>query len=353
MGFKNMKTNFTFADISLFNSMEKNRAIKRMEQINVTVDWSRIESLLLRNYPVGKSFEGNDAYPPLLLMKCLLLQQWFKIDSDPELETQINDRISFKKFLGISFDNPAPDHSTFSRFRGRFTKDTLRMINHELLSQFAAKGFTINEGIAIDARLVQSASHPLKSDKLEEEKLKKQTPEGKLDKNGNLLKFSRDLESDWTVKNDVAHYGIKEHASVDTRYGFVLATEMTPASHHDSPYLPFCVANSYHTKEPIKKVFADKGYFGKPNREFLSLNKIEDGIMRKATTGAELTEYEKDRNKAISKVRYIVEQYFGLSHLYNKAYRARFPKLIKNALDTLFRQMAFNLFRASKILKPA
>jgi IS5 family transposase len=353
MGFKNMKTNFTFADISLFNSMEKNRAIKRMEQINVTVDWSRIESLLLRNYPVGKSFEGNDAYPPLLLMKCLLLQQWFKIDSDPELETQINDRISFKKFLGISFDNPAPDHSTFSRFRGRFTKDTLRMINHELLSQFAAKGFTINEGIAIDARLVQSASHPLKSDKLEEEKLKKQTPEGKLDKNGNLLKFSRDLESDWTVKNDVALYGIKEHASVDTRYGFVLATEMTPASHHDSPYLPFCVANSYHTKEPIKKVFADKGYFGKPNREFLSLNKIEDGIMRKATTGAELTEYEKDRNKAISKVRYIVEQYFGLSHLYNKAYRARFPKLIKNALDTLFRQMAFNLFRVSKILKPA
>ncbi len=85
MGFKNMKPNFTFADISLFNSMEKNRAIKRMEHFNATVDWSRIESLLLRNYPVGKCFEENDAYPPLLLMKCLLLQQWFKID--PERET--------------------------------------------------------------------------------------------------------------------------------------------------------------------------------------------------------------------------------------------------------------------------
>ena len=353
MGFKNMKTNFTFADISLFNSMEKNRAIKRMEQINSIVDWSRIESLLLRNYPVGKSFEGNDAYPPLLLMKCLLLQQWFKIDSDPELETQINDRISFKKFLGLSFDDSAPDHSTFSRFRGRFSKNDMHMINHELLSQFAAKGLIINEGVAIDARLVQSASHPLKSEKLEEEKLKKQTPEGKLDKNGNLLKFSRDLDSDWTVKNDVAHYGIKEHASVDVKHGFVLATEITPASHHDSPYLPLCVAGSCHTKEPIKKVFADKGYFGKPNREFLRMNNIEDGIMRKASKGTKLTEYETARNKAISKVRYIVEQYFGLSHLYNKAYRARFPKLIKNALDALFRQMAFNLSRASRILKPA
>ena len=176
MGFKQMKTNFTFADISLFASMEKNRAIKRMEQIDATVDWSRIESLLVRNYPVGKSFEGNDVYPPLILMKCLLLQQWFKIDSDPELETQINDRISFKKFLGISFDDPAPDHSTFSRFRGRFSKENMRMINHELHSQFAAKGFTINEGIAIDARLVQSAPHPLSNEILLEEKATRETP---------------------------------------------------------------------------------------------------------------------------------------------------------------------------------
>jgi hypothetical protein len=71
---------------------------------------------------------------------------------------------------------------------------------------------------------------------------------------------------------------MKEHASVDTKQGFVLATEMTPAYHHDSPYLPLCVAKSCHnlkvtrTKEPIKKVFADKGFFGKPNREFLSMN---------------------------------------------------------------------------------
>jgi len=353
MGFKNMKTNFTFADISLFNSMEKNRAIKRMEQINAIVDWSRIESLLMRNYPVGKSFEGNDAYPPLILMKCLLLQQWFKIDSDPELETQINDRISFKKFLGLSFDDPAPDHSTFSRFRGRFSKDNMRMINHELLSQFAAKGLTINEGIAIDARLVQSASHPISNKEIQEQREKRETPEGKIDKNGNNLKFSRDLDSNWVVKNNKPHYGLKEHASVDTNYGFVLATELTPSSVNDSIYLPYCVAASCHTEEPVKKVFADKGYFGKPNRDFLSMNKIEDAIMRKATKGTELTEYETERNKAISKVRYIVEQYFGLSHLHNRAYRARFPKLIKNAVDVLFRQMAFNLFRASKILKTA
>ena len=350
MGFKKMKTNLTFTDLSLFASIEKNRAIKRMEQINAIVNWSRIDNLLMKNYPVGRSAEGNEAYPPLILMKCLLLQQWFKIDSDPELETQINDRISFKKFLGLSFDDPAPDHSTFSRFRGRFSKNTMRMINHELLSQFASRGLTINEGVAIDARLVQSASHPISKEKLKEEKQKRETPAGKLNKKGNPLKFSRDLESDCTVKNDKPHFGLKEHASVDTRYGFVLATEITPASHHDSPYLPLCVAGSCHTKESIKKVYADKGYFGKPNRDFLALNKFEDGIMRKATTGTELTEYEIARNKSISKVRYIVEQYFGISHLHNNAFRARFPRLIKNAIDAMFRQMAFNLLRGIRVV---
>jgi IS5 family transposase len=353
MGYKQMVNNFSFTDLSLFNSMEHNRSIKRMEKINAIINWPRIESLLLTHYAVGKSAEGADAYPPLLLLKCFLIQQWFHIESDPELETQINDRISFKKFLGLSFDQQSPDHSTFSRFRNRLSKKAMSEINHEVLMQFTSKGLTINEGIAIDARLVQSASHPLSNEKLQEAKVKSETPEGKVDINGKALKFSRDLESDWTLKNDVAHFGLKEHASVDIKQGLVLATEITSASHHDSPYLPLCVVGSCHTKEPIKKVYADKGYFGKPNRDFLALNKIADGIMRKATTGTELTEYETERNKAISKIRYIVEQYFGLSHLYNKAYRARFPKLIKNALDALFRQMAFNLFRASRILKTA
>ena len=350
MGYKKTDSRLSFADIALFSSLDRNRAIQRMEKINKVVNWSKIEHLVVRGYAVGKSAEGGEAYHPLLLLKCLLLQQWFRIDSDPELETQINDRISFKKFLGMPMDEPSPDHCTFSRFRSRLPKETMKAINHELLSQFASRGLAINEGIAIDARLVQSASHPISEDKLREERLKRETPKGNLDTLGKPMKFSRDIDSDWTVRNQVPHFGLKEHASVDTRYGFVLATEMTPASCHDSPYLPLCVAGSLHTKHPIQKVFADKGYFGENNREFLSLNQIQDGIMRKATRGAQLTPYEKERNKAISKVRYIVEQYFGISHLYHHAHRARFTRLIKNTLDALFRQLAFNLFKGTKVL---
>jgi len=343
----------SFADIAISKSMENNRSVKMMKRINKVIKWRDIEALLLEYYNVGKSKEGADAYPPLMLLKCLLLQKWFHIQSDPELETQINDRVSFKTFLNLSFDEPSPDHSTFSRFRSRLSKEAMIHLNNVVLQELAKRGLSINEGIAVDARLVKSASKPMSNDGLKKLKDKRNTPEGKLDKNGNPLKFSRDLESDWTVKNDEPHYGLKEHASVDVNSGFVLATILTPASEHDSKYLPYLTLASCHTEEPIEKVYGDKGYYGEPNRAFLHLNEIQDGIMRKDTKTAKLTEFEIERNKKISKKRYIVEQYFGLSHMYDGAYRARFTTILKNIWDTMCRQMAFNLFRGSKLLANA
>lgn len=350
MGYKKVDKTINFAELSLLSSIENNRSVKMMERISKAVNWENIEALLKEYYHIGQSYEGADAYSPLMLLKCMLLQKWFHIPSDPELENQINDRISFKKFLGLSFDKPSPDHSTFSRFRGRLSKEAMIKLNNEILLQFAHKGLTINEGIAIDARLVKSASRPMSNEDIKKLTNKRATPEGKVDKNGKPLKFSRDIESDWTIKNDKPHYGLKEHASVDVDNGFILATTISPASVHDSNYLPYCTLASCHTRDPIKKVYADKGYYGRPNRSFLSLNGIEDGIMRKDTTTAKLTDYERERNKKLAKKRYMVEQYFGLSHLYDGAYRARFTTILKNIWDTMCRQIAFNLFRGSKLI---
>ena len=226
-------------------------------------------------------------------------------------------------------------------------------INSEILRQFENQGLSINEGIAVDARLVKSASRPVSNDQLKELREKANTPDGKVDKNGKPLKFSRDIESDWVVQKDKPHFGLKEHASVDINHGFILATTMTPASVNDTNYLSYCTIYSRHTKQPIDKVFADKGYAGKPNRDFLALNKIADGIMRKDSTTAKLTDYEINRNKQISKVRYIVEQYFGISHLHDGAKRARFTDITKNKFDGWYRQAAYNIARGLKILRVA
>ena len=168
MGYKKMDRNMTFAEVDLMTSMEHNRSLKMMEKINSIIDWSEIEAVLLKHYTVGITIEGADAYPPLILMKALLLQKWFQIhpETSSGLENQINDRISFKTFLGLSFNRPSPDHSTFSRFRGRLSKEAMSKINNSVLQQFSQKGLSINEGVAVDARLVKSASHPINNDEI-------------------------------------------------------------------------------------------------------------------------------------------------------------------------------------------
>ena len=176
MAYKNIQQQLSFADIALKEYADKNRSLLFLRQINETIDWMPVQELLLKHYTIGKAGTGEKAYPPLLLFKCLLLQKWFRIQSDPELESQINDRLSFKSFLEHSMDCPSPDHSTFSRFRARLSKKAMTCINNVLLQQFHQHGLAINAGMAIDARLVKSASRPLSKEQLEKLKEKEETP---------------------------------------------------------------------------------------------------------------------------------------------------------------------------------
>lgn len=83
------------------------------------------------------------------------------------------------------------------------------------------------------------------------------------------------------------------------------------------------------------------------------MNGIAGGIMREVLHGTELTAYEKERKKTISKVHYIFEQYFEISRPHHNAFGARFPRLITNAIDAMFRQMSFNILRGPKVITPA
>ena len=65
-----MKKNLGFADYALSSSLKHNRSLKLMEKIADSIDWTRIDAVLMNNYTVGTSGEGADAYPPLLLFKC-------------------------------------------------------------------------------------------------------------------------------------------------------------------------------------------------------------------------------------------------------------------------------------------
>ena len=345
MAFKEYDRKPTFLDMEIQRGFEQPRNRQILPEIDKIIKWEPLEKIVTENYPVGQSDSGNKAYPPLMLLKALLIQKWFGIKSDPDLESQINDRFSFKAFIGLPFSDSSPDHSIICRFRDRIGKETLERVHQELLMQFDGLGYSIESGMAVDARVIKSASRPISDKHLRELREKRKIKAQMRKKTKKAMKYQRDLDSDWTVKNKVPMFGMKEHAAVDIESGLVLSTHVSKASEHDTRYFSYIVTKSIHGKKLPSKVYADKGYCSEVNRDFLSMNGIGDGIMRKNQINASLTEMEIERNKSISKLRYKIEQYFGITHKYHGAGKARFTTLIKESWDHLCGAMAFNIKR--------
>jgi hypothetical protein len=69
----------------------------RLERLPQLIDWGPLEALVadLHAAPLGRP-----SYPPLLVVKVLLLQQWCQT-SDPAVEEALWERLSFRRFVGL------------------------------------------------------------------------------------------------------------------------------------------------------------------------------------------------------------------------------------------------------------
>jgi len=86
------------------------------------------------------------------MIKLLVLQQWYGL-SDPEIERQATDRISFRHFLG--YPEIIPDRSTAWLFRERLIKaGKVNDIWEEFQRQLDAQGLTIKRGVMQDASFI-------------------------------------------------------------------------------------------------------------------------------------------------------------------------------------------------------
>ena len=80
------------------------------------------------------------------MFNALLLQQWYGL-SDSALEEALNDRVSFRRFLGLNLDADAPDHTTLCRFRNRMA--AARLITRlfaEFNRQIEGRGLVLKQG---------------------------------------------------------------------------------------------------------------------------------------------------------------------------------------------------------------
>src|ERR1700760_943949 len=127
----------------------------RLDRIGAVAKWYRFEKLLKVLRPDGP---GRPPYDPLVMFKALLLAYLYDL-SDADLEQELNDRVSFARFIGLTLDMRRPDHTTICRFRNRLIEaGLLDKLFSEFHHQLERGGFILKRGTMIDATLIQAAA---------------------------------------------------------------------------------------------------------------------------------------------------------------------------------------------------
>jgi len=324
------------------------------KQIDLIIDWKKIETLINRYYTKGYTLKGEKPYSGLVLFKMLLIGVWNNL-SDERTEDYVNESVSTMRFCGLGLEDSVPDHSTLSRFRSTLTSTKamdklLKAINKNLEKH----SIIVNNGVKVDASLTSSPFTPkgkltyeIAEDRKEDEispiEVKKQEAVlKKIESNGT------DKEARWLKKGKKTIFGYKKHESVDDE-GLVLAVHSTTANEHDSKgFKPLIKKTPKKYKK--KGVFTDKGYNVPANNIYLKEEGIKNRIQHKALRNKPLTEWEKLFNKLISKTRYVVERTFGSMKKWFGSGRTRYKGLAKTHTLHVLEAICYNLKRSPGLI---
>lgn len=261
---------------------------------------------------------GAPHWPVATMLKVVFLQKCFGL-SDPMAEEMLRDRISFRRFVGLSFDDKTPDHSTISVFRKR-----LRDHGHgstlldKTLEILRAKGLVMNSGTLIDATIIEA-------------------PLGGKRADGSS---AADPCASKTVKGGRSYHGYRAHVATDRR-GIITDYVYDTASVSEHEHF-----DALAEKE-TKAVFADSGCRSKDRMQRLRDRGVVPAMCHRRVRGQkELTPEQKRLNRLIAPIRAFVEHPFAWikGRLNNR--RTRYRGVTRNALDFALSAMACNFCRS-------
>jgi len=289
----------------------------RLDKIAEVLKPYRFEKLLKKLEPDGA---GRPPYEPVMMLRALLLAQLYDL-SDAALEEALNDRVSFRRFVGLPLDAETPDHTTLCRFRNRLTADgLLEKVFAEFAKQLEANGLILKRGTMVDATLVEAAAA---------------RPRDGHEPTDDDAAFAKKQGKAGSV------YGYKAHVGVDQKSELIRRAVLTPANVNETS-----VADELISFDE-KVVYGDKGYAKAERRQMLKEAGIKDAIMHKSWGGGpKLTARQHAKNRAIAKIRCRVETVFAIFKQHMGYRRVRYVGLIKNQAQLFLLAIAYNLKRA-------
>ena len=279
-----------------------------LQKLNEYIDWKIFEGPLNEAYKDEDKDLSKGGRPPfcrLMMFKALLIQSLYNL-SDDQLEYQIVDRASFKRFLGLKKSDKVPDSKTFWVFREQLIEkeviEGLFTIFNETLD---AAGVFANEGKMVDASFVEA---PRQRNTREENKHIKETGTAPEKWKGKPHKFcQKDIDARWTKKNYATYYGYKNHVKADVKTKLIEKYIVTDASVHDSQTTEELLTE----RDEGQPFYADSAYTGEEQEKVYRKKKVINKVIEKGYRNNPLTDEQKASNKEKSRTRARVEHLFG------------------------------------------
>jgi len=294
---------------------------------------------------------GRPPWDAVLMYKVVMLQQWYNL-SDESTEYQINDRLSFQRFLDIECGAKVPDENTIWDFKEALSnagieRELFDMFNSYLLE----RGIITLKGSIIDASFVTvDKRHTSKKD---DKSLKegdcphdlhvdcaKRLENGEIKDEEHVFN-QMDFDARWVKKNNESFFGYKDHVKCDKESKIITDFTVTDASVHDSQELINLVSKDDST------IDLDSGYTGENlEKEVLrEFPNVELNICSRAYRNRPLSEEEKAINKIISRRRCRIEHIFGYMTRFMGGMVLRCHGIKRAYRDICNKNLAYNLKR--------
>jgi len=287
----------------------------KLAEVEALMDWEAFRPIIAPMFNNKTSWGGRPNVDEAVMVKLLVLQQWYGL-SDPELERQVDDRLSFQRFLG--YPEKAPDYSTVWQFRERLAETGKeRLVWAELQRQLDEKGLKVKKGVVQDASFITSDPGHAPADK----------------PRGEEARTRRSKDGSWAKKGNKSYYGFKLHSKTDLDYDLIRDLETTTASVHDS---------KVDLSEEGEVVYRDKGYFGVEPRGY-------DATMKRATRGHPLNIRDKLRNKRINRKRAPGERPFAVIKRVFNAGHMLVTTVKRVHVKMVFACLCFNLLQLNTL----
>ena len=317
-----------------------------LERILEVVDFEIFRGLLETHLTKKerKSNAGAKPYDVVMMFKILILQRYYGL-GDTQIEYQIIDRLSFKKFLGLESGDKVPDEKTVWLFRERITREGLvEKIFEDFNSGLESKGLIMHEGKMVDASFTVA---PRQRNTREENKAIKEGRGDELWNDNPHKKSHKDIDARWTKKNGETFYGYKNHAKVDTKSKFINKYVVTDASVHDSQPLDELLDED----DAGQDFNADSAYTGKAQEEVIDKYEMINRVNEKGYRNHPLTEQQKANNREKSKTRARVEHVFGFMEQSMKGLVVRSVGITRASGIIGLINLTYNLFRYEQVMR--